>query len=628
MTDLLSALVGAPSWAASERLVTDHPWLLSEEAGRVMAARIAAARAAGNEGVVRAYEAHRAFLADAHRDGPAAAFRRRVLDAIPATLHTPWLAAARSSETYLLDRGDGDLTRAIGDLGLLLAHPAFDEAPADRRALMIHARGTALIDRYHAGGDPDDLDRAIGAFATAVAITAEDDPDHPDYLAARGNALAQRHDRTGDLQDLRDSIAALHAVLRIVEPDDEQLPRHLGELAASYGALHDITGEPAHLTTAIETARQAVDATDRSPDGADCAALLNNLVNCLVLSYERSGDLADLRSAVGHAQRAADLGAGEDYFPDLLTTLGSTLLLQYERDGSPGTLDRAVDALDQAAPLLASGDPDRVITLGALATARISRFERGGATGDLDAATTELAEALGGIDPDTPRAALLRTTLGQVLLHRHARLGDAWDLTEALDCFAAAVEPAGQAPRILPVVLAGLGAGHRRAYMGAGDVGHLADGVTAYRDACAHAQSAQPEIALNAGTEWGRWASARQDWPEAAHAYEQAMGAAEQLFRTQFDRTDKEVWLGAAGGLATATAEAHGRAGRPGDAVLALERGRGQLLSEALRGELAVRRPDLAERFRERNEQWRRLRWEPPLWTWSEDIDDTDREST
>jgi hypothetical protein len=45
-----------------------------------------------------------------------------------------------------------------------------------------------------------------------------------------------------------------------------------------------------------------------------------------------------------------------------------------------------------------------------------------------------------------------------------------------------------------------------------------------------------------------------------------------------------------------------------------------------LRGELAVRRPDLARRFRERNERWRQLRWEPPLWSWSEDLDDTDEE--
>jgi hypothetical protein len=134
-------------------------------------------------------------------------------------------------------------------------------------------------------------------------------------------------------------------------------------------------------------------------------------------------------------------------------------------------------------------------------------------------------------------------------------------------------------------------------------------------------RTGQLEIALTAGTDWGRWAAARRAWPEAAEAFEEAMGAAEQLFRTQFDRSDKEVWLGAARGLATATAEAHGHAGHPRDAVLAMERGRAQLLSEALRGELAVRAPGLAQRFRERSERLRELRRQPPLWSWSDDLD-------
>jgi tetratricopeptide (TPR) repeat protein len=615
--ELVAAFVEAPSWAASERMVTDFPWLLSDEADRVIAAAAGTADAA----TARAYEVHRALLADARRLGVAAAFRDRILDGVPEALHEPWLAAARSSERYLLDRGDDDLDDAIRDLAALLADPRFTQAPADRRALMAHALGTASIDRYSSGGAPADLDRAIEAFRVTAATAEAGDPERPDYLAAVGNALAMRHDRTGDLDDLRGSIEALRDAIGLLGDDDPLLAGRLGELAASCGALYDITGGPEHLAEAIETARRAVAVADRAPDEADRAALLNNLVNCLVLRYERSGDLGDLRAAAGHAARAVRIGADEPYLPVLLTTLGSTLLLRYERDNSVETLDRAVDALDRAAATFPPGSPDWVICVGALGNARLSRFEQTGDRRDLDDACADLAGALDRVDPGTPRAGLLRGNLGQALLHRHALSNAGSDLQEALDALEGSVASSAGTPRILPFLLTGLGEGHRRAYAATGDRSHLARGVEAYRDACAHGRSGQFELALTAGRQWGRWAAERHDWPEAGEAYEEAMSASERLLRTQFDRADKEIWLGAAMGLPAAAAQAHERGGRPRDAVLAIERGRGQLLSEALRGELAVRAPEAARRFRECNERLRQLRWAPPLWSWSEDLD-------
>ncbi len=143
-----------------------------------------------------------------------------------------------------------------------------------------------------------------------------------------------------------------------------------------------------------------------------------------------------------------------------------------------------------------------------------------------------------------------------------------------------------------------LAAGSRRS----GD--EVAEGVGMYGEAVRDGLVASLEWALAAALRWGHWASRRASWDEAAQAYGHALDAVQRLFREQLLRRHKEAWLEEAQGLPGAAALALVRAGRPVDAVEALERGRGMLLSEVLdrdRVDLtslaAVGRADLMEAY-------------------------------
>ena len=121
-------------------------------------------------------------------------------------------------------------------------------------------------------------------------------------------------------------------------------------------------------------------------------------------------------------------------------------------------------------------------------------------------------------------------------------------------------------------------------------------GVTLFRDV----------LKDGAARNWGRWASARRSWTEAAEAYHAAMDLTDRLFRTQLFRSHKEAWLREAKALPAHAAYALARSGDASGAVQALERGRALLLSESLQRDRAnldhlmdLGHQDLAESYRQ-----------------------------
>jgi hypothetical protein len=104
----------------------------------------------------------------------------------------------------------------------------------------------------------------------------------------------------------------------------------------------------------------------------------------------------------------------------------------------------------------------------------------------------------------------------------------------------------------------------------------------AYRAAITAGLERLPEQAIGSADSWGSWATSRESFREAAEAYGYGQQAMEQLFRTQLTRTHKEQWLRDAQGLPVRAAYARAQSGDKPRAVEDLERGRAQLLSEAL----------------------------------------------
>ena len=88
--------------------------------------------------------------------------------------------------------------------------------------------------------------------------------------------------------------------------------------------------------------------------------------------------------------------------------------------------------------------------------------------------------------------------------------------------------------------------------------------VAAMREACRSGLTVAPAIVLWTAQEWGRWASARGAWAEAAEAHGHGLAAIDRLYESQLLPGAKQTWLGAAQGLAVAAAYALGADRCPG----------------------------------------------------------------
>src|SRR5207302_2902520 len=97
-----------------------------------------------------------------------------------------------------------------------------------------------------------------------------------------------------------------------------------------------------------------------------------------------------------------------------------------------------------------------------------------------------------------------------------------------------------------------------------------------------HGMDGSLEWALGAGIVLARWESSLGAWSRATSAYAKALEAVNRLFRIQLLRDQKEAWLSDSQGLPSEAAVALVRSGDVAGAILALESGRGMLLSESL----------------------------------------------
>jgi hypothetical protein len=620
LAGLVGAFVAADSWPESRALVERHPELLSDLADSLIGEMMGAAERNDDDQAVRVFATHRALLRRCREVGVAVGFQEVVGAGVPAGLRSSWSAAAEAEEQYRASGRPADFDAAVAAFTALVGHRLFPNGPAEVRARASYALGALLMDRFLRGSRPADLDDAVEQFQAAVDATPPDSADRSDRLTALGNALGIRYEEQGNDRDLMGGIDAVDEAARLLPPDGEQVPSLLANLAANLGVRYEVRGDPHDLEAAIDAAQRAVAAGAASPD---LSSLLANLVNALADRYERSGSLEDLWTAVDQAEHAITTGSGSPN-PVLLATLGNVLQLQYDRDHQPRTLDRAITSLKEAAAALPSGTSRLAVCLGNLGNALFNRAELTGAIDDLDAALETFRRALTDTDPESSRAPLLWSGLGRALLARSGRTDSApADLEDAIAALERAAQISAMTAPVHPLLLGNLAGAYRTRYERGGQETDLAAAADLYRRATLEALDRQAEVALEAAASWGDWASARASWREAAGAYELGLQSAEQLFRTQFGRADKEVWLGAASGLPARAAYAAVRADRNQDAIAVMERGRAQLLTEALqydradlrflhehRNVLARRYEDAAARVRELERRdlslWRR----------------------
>jgi hypothetical protein len=195
--------------------------------------------------------------------------------------------------------------------------------------------------------------------------------------------------------------------------------------------------------------------------------------------------------------------------------------------------------------------------------------------------------------------------LAATLSARAARPGgSADDLSRAVDLAAEAVRRCPESAAQRATFLVNLANAASERHVRQGDRGDLVTARDAYRSAVATGLAVSPADALAAAHNWSEWARDRRAWSEVTEAVRGGDEAAQHLFRSQLLRADKESWLRDAEGLAADSAYAHAVQAQPREAVMALERGRAQLVWDVLERAQAdlVRlgevRADLVERYR------------------------------
>ncbi|MEW2556655.1 CHAT domain-containing protein [Streptomyces zhihengii] len=366
------------------------------------------------------------------------------------------------------------MTGALSDLDeqIDLARRAASRCPAgEDRALIVADLGAALASRFERTAVAADLEEAVRLMTSATAGA-------PEYAL---------HTLRQNLRQARDRLAAVTAAPAAV-PSGEEAARDPLTRAAELGDLYQFYGNAAHLDEAIRVLGPAVETSQEGGhDAASSAGHLFVLGRMHALRAQITGGGRDLDDAVAHGRRAVDVvptGTTSPYSVDeLLSGLADTLRIRFEQRGDPADLDEAVGLLREALRLDGGVTseaihrnrlglvlqrrhecnhdlPDlllavRVLTeasgaevssalkasiAGNLGSAHSALHGRSRRPADLDSAILHYRVAVEHGPPRSPHRPTRLANLAMALHQRYASAGDAFDLNEALEAAANAVD--------------------------------------------------------------------------------------------------------------------------------------------------------------------------------------------
>lgn len=452
----------------------------------------------------------------------------------------------------LVRRHPADLERAaavLGEAASLAADPA-------ERARRLSNLGIALSEGYLASARPDQLERAVSAYAESAALSAPDSAGHMSRLVNLGTGLAERYVLRGDPADLDRAIDLMtQAVAAVTAEDDSDLADWLDNLGLLLRDRYLRDGDLADLDAAEQRLAAARDLT---PPGAPArAGRLDQYATTLRMRAVRRDDPAELDRAVGlHRDAARPGGAGPQERGRILSNLGGTLRALAHYPGHEQVLGEAIEAYQAALGLVQPAERGAVLTN--LGAALLDRYDQAPDGAGLGQAIEVLAESARITDPDSPEWPGRMNNLANGLRRRFERTEDAADAELAADT---------------------------------------------YRRAQRRALEVAAGTALRCGINWGGWSVRRGDWARAHEAYDRARVAADRLLRLHLVRRDVEAWLTEVEDLPAQAAFARVQTGEPRQAAEWAEWGRARVLSDALDrarlAGLAASHPALVRRYQQ-----------------------------
>ena len=402
--------------------------------------------------------------------------------------------------------------------------------PSERADVLSHASG-AVLHRYQATrARREDLGVAQGWLEEAIAITPEDAPERLMYLSNAGVICQERYTAGEGRAMLDRAVDSFESAVRLAAPHDPDLAQYLNKLGNALVDRWAAGADGEDLHRAVAAATRAVGLLPRrSPDQV---LYLNNLGNALLHRYEYGGAVEDLDAAVrslGAAARGGRLLRRSGDLDDramALANLGSARRLRANHSGDPRDLRRAWSALRRAVGHTRPGSPDLPSRQAGLADVMRERYLSDGRVGGLDRAISVYEAVLGQVT-----TAGYCNNFATCLLTRYLAQGNRPDLDGAGERARQAVALAEAGPaESTAMCLASLGGGLRWRYLAGGDEADIREALAVHRRAVA----LSPGVTLARGQRLSNLANALHDHygrtgeladlDEAIEVYREAVG--------------------------------------------------------------------------------------------------------
>ncbi|KAL5640077.1 hypothetical protein ACGC1H_007392 [Rhizoctonia solani] len=216
-----------------------------------------------------------------------------------------------------------------------------------KRAKALNALGSKRLGRFENTGTLSGLEKAIGYFSRALAMTRHGDPDIPDGHASLGVSYSHQYQRLGELADLEKAIECFIRALAITPDGHPNMSRRQADLGVSYGHRYQRLGELADLEKAIECKTRALAIT---PDGhPNMSRRQAELGVSYGHRYKRLSELADLEKAIECNTRALAI-TPDDHpdFPSRHFNYALSLLHQYDYTEHPVCLADSLNSFRKA----------------------------------------------------------------------------------------------------------------------------------------------------------------------------------------------------------------------------------------------------------------------------------------
>jgi len=363
-------------------------------------------------------------------------------------------------------------------------------ADDDDRPYLLRAVAIALVRRFDATANKDDLDHAIFAFRHGLDLIPADSDARPAFLAGLGNGLRTRFGLTFDAEDLDEAVSmARQSVAEARDTHHPERPLYLDGLGIALTLRTALGGGPQDADEAVAACREAVATIGTTHHLRP--QLLNNLSAAL---KARSATLADIDEAITLVREAVSLALpGHADRGRFLLGLCSALLDRFWKSDDPADIAEAVTVGRQMLEAIPPAHSNRGNALFIFGEAlRQQAYLPGAAAGILDEAVTAMRQAVAATPPGGARANVL-ASLGVTLRQRFRRTKDPNDLDGSVTVFQEAARESG-ADSADPSLLDDLATSLLLRYERENDADDFSKALTARRQALAIAAADQNEL--------------------------------------------------------------------------------------------------------------------------------------